>query len=233
MGEYERSDIDWADPPEPHTYSEVTPRPEGWPDGQRGPGIITPHTFVILPRPEARKGGGIWLAALIYYCRAAALRFREFREELLDMVSKLPPAKEPAAPNRLTWWKSETYSYRSALLGTHSDGVRFTIEHMPTCYRRGPYRLHIEVLLGEHHHQWGCFDAQDQPTRHYHKLEVALSEAQDIADVLWADRHGPCPVCDGKRCPTCCPEPTRKRDPVPEGCEDCAGCPDCLETVAR
>ena len=38
--------------------------------------------------------------------------------------------------------------------------------------------------------------------------------------------------CDcGGRCPDCNPIPTRKRNPVPEGCEECPGCPDCLEEV--
>ena len=40
----------------------------------------------------------------------------------------------------------------------------------------------------------------------------------------------PCPTCDGASsgCPVCCPRPAYKRVPVPEGCEDCPGCPDCL-----
>jgi len=77
-----------------------------------------------------------------------------------------------------------------AILGNPDigDGVRFWISHMPTCYRRGPFRLGIEVAGGHRHHLWGCFDDQDQPMRWYHKKENALSEAQAIADVLWVDR---------------------------------------------
>lgn len=40
-----------------------------------------------------------------------------------------------------------------------------------------------------------------------------------------------CWTCDGRGCPVCNPIPTQKRTPVPEGCEECEGCPDCLEDV--
>ena len=68
-----------------------------------------------------------------------------------------------------------------------SLGVRFSITNLPTCYRRGPYKLLVEVLSGKYHHQWGCFDEQDQPTRWFHKLENAKSEAKLIAKVLLSD----------------------------------------------
>lgn len=59
--------------------------------------------------------------------------------------------------------------------------------------------------------------------------------AADDADAWLADieKGQPCPTCDGARpsCPVCNAKPTRKRDPVPAGCETCAGCPDCLVEV--
>lgn len=88
-------------------------------------------------------------------------------------------------------WRAQG-SYLEAVLldpGNLSGvGVTFTLTCMPTCYRRGPWCLRIEVALGPAHFQWGCFDDQDQPTRYYHDKSCALSEAQAIADVLIADR---------------------------------------------
>lgn len=90
--------------------------------------------------------------------------------------------------NKLEWKKQD--GYEEALLGeyTAGDGVRFTLTIHPTCYRRGPYKLLIEVAGGENHHKWGCFDEDDQPTRWFHGKEVAFYEAQAIADVLYFDR---------------------------------------------
>lgn len=80
-----------------------------------------------------------------------------------------------------------------ALLGGPGDGVLFGLSHMPSHYRRGPWRLLVEVLGGPRHHAWGCLDAADQPQRYYHDLSHALGEAEALAAVLLADRlrHGP------------------------------------------
>lgn len=67
-------------------------------------------------------------------------------------------------------------------------GVSFTLAHMPTCHRRGPWCLRIEVARGPAHRRWGCFGAQDQPTRYYHSEERAREEAEAIAAVLLEDR---------------------------------------------
>lgn len=68
------------------------------------------------------------------------------------------------------------------------DGVQFTLDHRPTCHRRGPWHLMIEVASGPHHHAWGCFDDQDQPSRWYHDQLTAQEEARRIAAVLVRDR---------------------------------------------
>jgi hypothetical protein len=80
-------------------------------------------------------------------------------------------------------------TYHEAQLGTPDDGVRFTINDHPTCYRRGRYKLLIEVCGGENHHKWGCFDEQDQPARWFHNFSNAVDEAQRIAVVLLTDRN--------------------------------------------
>jgi hypothetical protein len=85
-------------------------------------------------------------------------------------------------------WKDQG-GWDEALLGSPGDGVLFELSYQPTCYRRGPYKLLIEVCGGPNHIRWGCFDDADQPLRWYHKKENALSEAEEIAKVLWADRH--------------------------------------------
>ncbi len=83
-----------------------------------------------------------------------------------------------------------TGSYREATIGDFDggDGVRFSLEYRSTCYRRGPWRLLVEVARGPNHTKWGCFDEADQPERYYHNEECARREAQSIADVLVADR---------------------------------------------
>lgn len=90
----------------------------------------------------------------------------------------------------LNWIKIDRY--QEAVIGDFAagDGVRFSLTTHPTCYRRGPWRLLVEVAEGPGHILWGCFDDQDQPNRWYHKRENALSEAQAIADVLLKDRQG-------------------------------------------
>lgn len=81
-----------------------------------------------------------------------------------------------------------THSPSDAHLGEPSDGVRFSINYSPTCYRRGPWKLLIEVNGGEGHFKWGCFDDQDQPVRYFHRKESLLVEADEIARVLIIDR---------------------------------------------
>ncbi len=108
----------------------------------------------------------------------AAYCFTEFEIE----------GKEP-----LVWCKVRGeggHEYEEATLGDFAggDGVRFTLDHRPTCYRRGPWNLLVEVARGPSHEKWGCFDAADMPERLYHVEECARREAQAIADVLRADR---------------------------------------------
>lgn len=92
---------------------------------------------------------------------------------------------------RLAWKRYEQglgASDEAVLLNPDgSPGVRFSLEHYPTCYRRGPWKLLIEVLDGPHHLAWGCFDAQDQPMRWFHSRNNALAEAEIIATVLTMD----------------------------------------------
>lgn len=92
-------------------------------------------------------------------------------------------------PKALEW--KQLARYEEATIGDFylGDGVRFCLTHHPTCYRRGPWRLLVEVADGPMHEAWGCFDDQDQPLRYYHKRDNALSEAQALADVLLTDRR--------------------------------------------
>lgn len=94
-----------------------------------------------------------------------------------------------------------------ALLGDYEggDGVRFYLQRVPTCYRRGPHKLLVDVARGKHHHLWGCFDDADQPMRWFHKEENLKGEAQEIARVLLTDRRRaesprPTPTDRGTRC---------------------------------
>ncbi len=90
---------------------------------------------------------------------------------------------------KLNWVKNE--NVEDAILGDFDggDGVRLSLSHHPTCYRRGRWRLLIEIAGGHGHHKWGCFDEQDEPQRWYHHRDNALEEAQAIADVLVKDRY--------------------------------------------
>lgn len=99
-----------------------------------------------------------------------------------------PPRSLPGA--LLIWINADTHRGQEAFLKDFhgGDGVRFTLTHHPTCYRRGPWRLLVEVAEGKGHIFWGCFDDADQPMRYYHQESAALSEAQAIADVLAGDR---------------------------------------------
>lgn len=80
-------------------------------------------------------------------------------------------------------WKDTAYG-PEAILGNFEagDGVRFSIAHQPTCQRRGPWKLLIEV--SDLAMDWGCFDDQDQPVRFYHSDRAAREEAESIAKVL-------------------------------------------------
>ena len=92
--------------------------------------------------------------------------------------------------SKLNWQGVGEYKARTAILGDFAagDGVLFSLEYYPSCYRRGPWKLLVEVASGSGHLKWGCFDDQDQPLRWYHSEAAALSEAQAIADVLAKDR---------------------------------------------
>ena len=79
-------------------------------------------------------------------------------------------------------WVSDGHHYEARIGGL--SGVTFTLECLPTCYRRGPWRLMVTVDHGPDHHRWGCFDDADQPMRYYHKLESAIAEADAIAHEL-------------------------------------------------
>lgn len=69
------------------------------------------------------------------------------------------------------------------------DGVRFHLSFQPTCYRRGPWKLQINIAHGPHHYEWGCFDGADQPLRYYHNERCVRIEVESLADVLWTDRY--------------------------------------------
>ena len=90
--------------------------------------------------------------------------------------------------SNLVW--QDRGGHEEAIIGdfVDGDGVRFTLQYLPTCYRRGPWKLLVEVANGEGHEKWGCFDDQDQPMRYYHSQWNARTEAQSIANVLSADR---------------------------------------------
>jgi hypothetical protein len=85
---------------------------------------------------------------------------------------------------------AELPGYEEAAIGDFpaGDGVRFTLQFMSTNYRRGKWRLLIEVA-SEHQDRWGCFDEGDQPMRYYHYEETAKREARAIAEILLADRQ--------------------------------------------
>lgn len=101
------------------------------------------------------------------------------------LVASLP---SPPYASQLVW--TSVGMHEEAIVGDFvgGDGVRFTLQHMPTCYRRGPWKLLIEVAGGPAHHKWGCFDDQDQPERWYHHEQSARAEAQALANVLLKDR---------------------------------------------
>ena len=89
---------------------------------------------------------------------------------------------------KLEWQKIDGYEEATIGLFYSGDGVRFSLTYHGTCYRRGPWRLLVEVAAGPNHTKWGCFDEQDQPMRWYHRKESALAEADALAEVLTKDR---------------------------------------------
>ena len=91
--------------------------------------------------------------------------------------------------SELLKWEKRGNIWQDSRLGTKEDGVYFSLEYYPTCYRRGKWRLIVEVCSGPNHHKWGCFDSADQPMRYYHYEECAKKEAEALARVLWEDRQ--------------------------------------------
>jgi len=118
-------------------------------------------------------------------------RFKEHLSKV-QIVSSWTQVLALLAKNtdELLSWAKLKYS-EEAILGDFNagDGVRFSLEHYPTCHRRGPYKLLIEVNESGAPHKWGCFDEQDQPVRYYHSQERARQEAEAIAQVLYAGRR--------------------------------------------
>lgn len=106
-------------------------------------------------------------------------------EGILDL-ERDDPNQQIQQTNLLDWIKMSFG--QEARLWQADDGVTFTLTHHPTCYRRGPWRLLIEVIGGQNHHKWGCFDDQDQPMRYFHSEGNAKDEAEFIAKVLLEDR---------------------------------------------
>jgi hypothetical protein len=101
---------------------------------------------------------------------------------------ELQAMNEKAKAGTLLSFEKKSDTYAEATIGKLNDGVTFSISHMPTCYRRGPYRLLIEIHVGVAHNAWGCFDDQDQPMRYFHQLNNLESEAAEITRVLVQDR---------------------------------------------
>lgn len=85
----------------------------------------------------------------------------------------------------LKWVDVERTCMEACLMNPDGTmGVRFSMQYLPTCHRRGQHRLLVEVLPTRYHNAWGCFDDQDQPMRYYHLKENGLSEANELAVVL-------------------------------------------------
>lgn len=116
--------------------------------------------------------------------------------ENMKKVLAATDAKYPRVPriprHDLEWLPDPEYPrVINATIGVvaEQDSVRFTIQNMPTCYRRGPFQLMIEVVHGPMHERWGCFDEADQPLRWFHDENNAKDEAAMIAAVLMKDRY--------------------------------------------
>lgn len=112
------------------------------------------------------------------------------RHQAAALASRAFHHQEAKPPTLLLDWK-DCGGWEEAHLGDFEkgDGVRFTLERYATCYRRGPWKLLIEVASGPGLIKWGCFDDQDQPVRWYHYEGSAKIEADAIAQVLKKDRE--------------------------------------------
>jgi len=104
------------------------------------------------------------------------------------MLEAITILKEQFNRESVLKWTETVYRVWDAQVGTPDDGVHFSLCYRPTCYRRGQWRLLIEVCGGPRHLDWGCFDEADQPMRNYHIKDSALQEANAIARVLIKDR---------------------------------------------
>ena len=80
-------------------------------------------------------------------------------------------------------WKRTEFG-DEAILGNFDDddGVRFSLQHLPTCHIRGPWRLLIEVE--DRKRVWPSFDLADSPMRWYHSFSRAQAEAEAIAEKM-------------------------------------------------
>lgn len=105
--------------------------------------------------------------------------------ELADILKREPTLEWKPANLSVDVADVNTYD---AVIGEPDDGVHFSLQYCPTCYRRGPWRLLVSVNGGPGHHKWGCFDIQDQPMRWYHMRKSLTNEADEIAKVLIIDR---------------------------------------------
>lgn len=96
---------------------------------------------------------------------------------------------DPCDP--LVWEETHPGLEWMATLGfpEDGDGVTFYRSYASTCYRRGPHRVRVVIAGGKHHHDWGCFDAADQPLRYYHLALCLEAEMNAIARVLIRDRQ--------------------------------------------
>ena len=127
------------------------------------------NASVHMPRIGCGLAGGDW------FCIKPLIVERLCKQGLAVTVYDFVAVPEPAL-------------YQEARIGIPGDGVSFALTYQPTCYRRGPWLLQIEVDSGPAHHLWGCLDAQDQPWRYYHHEECAKREADALAAVLLRDR---------------------------------------------
>lgn len=113
----------------------------------------------------------------------------QFRDATLAHLKERIELLQGPAKRKLKWVPDpEGGETVYAFLGVPGDSVMFSLTHYPTCYRRGQWRLMIEVAHGPKHHDWGCLDSDDQPLRNFHSLFNAIDEAELIAAVLEKDR---------------------------------------------
>lgn len=94
--------------------------------------------------------------------------------------------------SELNWKEKEIDgrgTYHEAIIGNFEkkDGVRFSLQVLPTCHIRGTFMLLVEVADTEY--KWPGFDEMDQPLRYYHDLQHALGEAELIAQALMKVRN--------------------------------------------